>query len=200
MEFNEKLQQLRKQHGFTQDELSKRLYVSRTAVSKWESGRGYPNIDSLKDIAKLFSVTVDELLSGEELLRVASAENKQKTRRFRGWVFALLDISVILCLFLPLFGQTVDGVIQAVSLLGLTKVQGFVKAVYFVFVVLTTVFGIITLVLQNYEGEFWERSKIGVSVALNALGVLLFIVSPQPYVAVCLFLCLALKILLCVRR
>jgi transcriptional regulator with XRE-family HTH domain len=59
MEFNEKLQNLRKQKGLTQDELADLLFVSRTAVSKWESGRGYPNIESLKAIAKLFSVTID---------------------------------------------------------------------------------------------------------------------------------------------
>ena len=51
MEFNEKLQELRKQKGFTQEELAELLFVSRTAVSKWESGRGYPNIDSLKAIS-----------------------------------------------------------------------------------------------------------------------------------------------------
>ena len=62
MDFNEKIQLLRKQKGLTQEELADVLYVSRTAVSKWESGRGYPNIDSLKAIAKFFGVTVDELL------------------------------------------------------------------------------------------------------------------------------------------
>ena len=41
MEFNEKLQELRKQRGLTQEELAEKLYVSRTAISKWESGRGY---------------------------------------------------------------------------------------------------------------------------------------------------------------
>ena len=61
MEFNEKLQQLRKRRDLTQEELADQLYVSRTAVSKWESGRGYPNIDSLKAISKYFSVTIDEL-------------------------------------------------------------------------------------------------------------------------------------------
>lgn len=49
MEFNEKLSQLRKAKGLTQEELAEALYVSRTAVSKWESGRGYPSIDSLKE-------------------------------------------------------------------------------------------------------------------------------------------------------
>ena len=46
MEFNEKLQNLRKQKGLTQEELATALFVSRTAISKWESGRGYPNIES----------------------------------------------------------------------------------------------------------------------------------------------------------
>ena len=47
MEFNEKLVQLRKSRNMTQDELAEALYVSRAAVSKWESGRGLPSIDSL---------------------------------------------------------------------------------------------------------------------------------------------------------
>ena len=51
MEFNEKLQLLRKQNNMTQEQLAEKLYVSRTAVSKWESGKGYPNIESLKCIS-----------------------------------------------------------------------------------------------------------------------------------------------------
>lgn len=58
MEFSEKLQELRKSRGLTQEELAEALYVSRTAVSKWESGRGYPSIDSLKVISNYFTVTI----------------------------------------------------------------------------------------------------------------------------------------------
>ena len=68
MEFHEKLQELRKQKNLTQEELSEILFVSRTAISKWESGRGYPSIDSLKAIAEFFGVTIDELLSNRELI------------------------------------------------------------------------------------------------------------------------------------
>lgn len=78
MELSEKLQELRKEKGLTQEELAEALFVSRTAISKWESGRGVPNIESLKAISKFFSVSIDELLSGEEILKIADEDNKQK--------------------------------------------------------------------------------------------------------------------------
>ena len=101
MEFNEKLQELRKQKGLTQEELAEKLYVSRTAVSKWESGRGYPNIDSLKEIAKFFSVTVDELLSPNEVLTIAEEDGKRKEKHFRDLIYGLLDICIAMLFFLP---------------------------------------------------------------------------------------------------
>ena len=82
MEFNEKLQELRKAKGITQEELAASLYVSRTAISKWESGRGYPNIESLKAIAIFFSVSVDELLSSDEILNIAEEDCKQNEKHF----------------------------------------------------------------------------------------------------------------------
>ena len=101
MEFNEKLQELRKREGMTQEELASKLYVSRTAISKWESGRGYPNIESLKAISKLFGVTVDELLSSDEILSMAEEDGKQKTRGLQIFIVGLLDVCAALLLFLP---------------------------------------------------------------------------------------------------
>jgi len=48
MTFREQLKELRIRKILTQEELANKIYVSRTAISKWESGRGYPSIDSLK--------------------------------------------------------------------------------------------------------------------------------------------------------
>ena len=62
MEFNEKLQELRKARSLTQEELAEAVFVSRTAVSKWESGRGYPSIDSFKELSRFFRVSIDELI------------------------------------------------------------------------------------------------------------------------------------------
>lgn len=77
MEFHEKLQELRKSRGLTQEELAEALFVSRTAISKWESGRGYPSIDSLKEISRYFSVSIDELLSGDQLVLLLKKKTSQ---------------------------------------------------------------------------------------------------------------------------
>ena len=94
MEFNEKLQELRKKHGLTQEELAESLYVSRTAISKWESGRGYPNIESLKDISEFFSVSIDDLLSGEKLISIAENENKSNIQNICDLLFGIIDAAV----------------------------------------------------------------------------------------------------------
>ena len=127
MEFNEKLQELRKQKGLTQEELAELLYVSRAAISKWESGRGFPNIESLKAISKYFSISLDDLLSGEEILAIAENDHKQKERTLRDLIFGLLDCGMVLLLFLPFFGQKEDGFIRSVSLLALSDIQLYLK-------------------------------------------------------------------------
>ena len=196
MEFHEKLQELRKQKGLTQEELAESLYVSRTAISKWESGRGYPNIDSLKAISGFFSVTIDELLSGEEILTIAEEDQKQKESHLRDLVFGLLDLSVAMFFFLPFFGQKEADYVRAVSLLSLAGIAPYLKTVYLVTVSCMVVVGILTLALQNYRGALWVRNKRGISWVLNAAGALLFIISSQSYAAAFLFIFLVIKGLL----
>ena len=200
MEFNEKLQELRKQKGLTQEELAESLYVSRTAISKWESSRGYPNIDSLKAIAKFFSVTIDELLSGEEVITIAEEDQKQKESILRDMVFGLLDLSVAMFFFVPFFGQKADGYVQAVSLLFLTEIVPYLKAAYFVMVIGMVAFGISTLVLQNYRGAFWVRNKSILSLLINTATALLFIISSQPYAAAFVFMFLVIKGVMLIKK
>lgn len=62
MEFNEKLQQLRTGKNLTQEQLAEQLYVSRTAISKWESGQSVPDILNCDALAKLYDVELDDLI------------------------------------------------------------------------------------------------------------------------------------------
>lgn len=199
MEFNQKLQELRKQKGLTQEELAVSLYVSRTAISKWESGRGYPNIDSLKAIAKFFSLTVDSLLSAEEVLTIAEADNKRKEKRFRDVFCGLLDISIAMLLFLPFFAERVDGKIQSVSLITLGGVQTHLKITYLTMVALTVLMGILTLALQACQATVWLKCKTAISLALGVVSVLLFIISLQPYATVFAFVLLAIKVFMLIK-
>lgn len=200
MEFNEKMQDLRKSKGLTQEELANDLYVSRTAISKWESGRGYPSIDSLKVISKYFSITLDELLSSEEILTVAEEDNKQKEQYFRNLVFGLLDCSMAIFLFLPLFGQGVDGVIQEVSLLSLKENEWYLIIPYFIFVLSLIVLGILSLALQNGMNLFWASQKCKVSLGLSTITTVLFMISLQPYAAMFTFLFLVIKTLMVIKH
>lgn len=65
MELYEKLYELRRASGMSQEELAEKLGVSRQAVSKWESGATQPELQKLIELSKLYSVSVDELLSLE---------------------------------------------------------------------------------------------------------------------------------------
>lgn len=199
MELSEKLQELRKQKGLTQKELADALYVSRTAVSKWESGRGYPSIDSLKRIAKLYSITVDELLSGEQLLSLAEEDARQNEDRRCDIVFGLLDISCSLLLFLPLFAQRTDASIIGVSLLTLSNVSTYLKAIFYTAIALITLCGVITLAPGGERAAFFNTAKRKLSLILSAVTTLIFVISLHPYAAILLLVFLAIKVLMLIK-
>lgn len=200
MEFHEKLQELRKKNNLTQEELAEALYVSRTAISKWESGRGYPNIDSLKAIAKFFQITVDELLSGEELLTIAENDQKQKEGNARDLVFGLLDVSVAMLLFLPIFAQRAGERVLSVSLLALSAVSPWLRIVFSALVIGSSILGVLLLALQNCECACWMRNKHKISMVLSVVCVAWFTVSLQPYPAILLLLFLIIKAFLMLKK
>lgn len=200
MEFHEKLQELRRQKGLTQEELAEQLYVSRTAISKWESGRGYPNIESLKAIAKFFSVTVDKLLSTDEALTIAEEDNKRKEKHFLDLVYGLLDLSIAMLLFLPFFAEKAEGGIRGVSLIVLDGVQPYLQIAYFAVIISMIAMGVLLLALQSCQVRFWVNSKTTVSLMLGVIAALLFMISSQPYAAVFAFVLFAIKAFILIKQ
>ena len=197
MEFHEKLQQLRKQKELTQEQLAECLFVSRAAVSKWESGRGYPNIDSLKALAKFYGVTIDELLSCEEILTLAAEEQKQKSQQLRTLLFSLLDLSAVVFLFLPLFGQPENGLVRAVALPALTNAPAYLKLAYWAAVVSLILWGTLTMFLPH---TIRDKTAVAVSLLLQIGAALLFILSSKPYAAALVFLFLLIKVFFLIRK
>lgn len=133
MDFNEKLKQLRQNKQWTQEELAERLFISRTAVSKWESGRGFPSIDSLKAISQVFDISIDELLSNSELLSIAENEQQQQRKNFQHLLLGISDCMVGLLIVLPIFGQAQGDHIAFVSLWKLSQDTIIFKLIIFSF-------------------------------------------------------------------
>ena len=100
--FGEKIKQLREEKGMTQQSLADKLYVTRQAVSRWEHGMRYPDLLTAKKIAQVLDVSVDELLSGEELqenLGNKSIPEKPVEHGIQILLYAIVTVSyLIMCI------------------------------------------------------------------------------------------------------
>jgi len=198
MEFHEKLQELRKSKGLTQEELAEALYVSRTAVSKWESGRGYPSIDSLKEISRFFGVTIDELICPREMMTAAEDDKRQSIGRYVSVICNALDILTAVLLFLPVFGNGTDSP-ASVSLFHLTGVQPWLKIVFIAVIGIIILNGTCGLVLARFNKPAWSKHRLVTGMALSVTAVGVFIASRQPYAGIVCFSILVIKTWLLVK-
>ena len=189
MEFNEKLQKLRTNENLTQEELAEKLYVSRAAISKWESGRGYPSIDSLKSIAKYFHVTIDELIGSEEIVDLAEQDMKSSNKKYTALICGILDCLTLLLLFLPVFGNGGKTDVESVSLLAMTGVGLWLKIIFIAVIGITILNGFCTVIISNFDKPVWNKHRVVTGVILSILGTMLFILSRQPYAGV-FYLCI----------
>ena len=180
MDVGKKIQRLRTERGLTQEQLAKMLFVSRTAVSKWETGRGTPNIESLKMIAREFDMTLDELLRAEEAIEVcenALMEREAKTD-------AILNACACLALILPLYKTESAGEFVSAPLYAF---DGRFSALFWAFPILLIVCGALQWILK--DGKIPRM----VSLIISACAVILFILTGHPYPAVLYFIFLLLK-------
>ena len=193
MEFHEKLQELRKNKGMTQEELAKELFVSRTAISKWESGKGYPSIDSLKEISKFFSVTIDELLSSEELISAAKEENCTNLGKMTDLLIGLTDFMSLMLILLPLYPNKAGETVTAVALYQYTQISFWISCICWGMFAALIIIGAVK-VFMNYKSIEKGRSSVtGVSLVLSIIAVLFLIAARIPYAAVTMFLLLIIK-------
>ena len=190
MEFNEKLQELRKARSMTQEELAEALFVSRTAVSKWEQGRGYPNLDSLKEISRFFSVSIDELICSEEIIFAAADEKKECMDKYSTLTCNMLDFFMTLLLFLPVFGNGTDNP-ASVSLFAITGLSVWIKIVFIVLVGIAVLNGIGGVIISRFDKPVWSRNILVTGMVLSIVCATVFILTRQPYAGI---ICLAILV------
>lgn len=194
MEFKAKLQQLRKASSLTQEELAVKLFVSRTAISKWETGKGYPNLESLQGISKIFNITINDLLSSEEIL-VISQEDKRNTSLFYTvFSFMTFDILTVLLMFLPMFSNRVTIPILMINIFKY-ETTAFLKVILYIFFS-----GSGILAITECIAFFKYKHKIHYFLLLSLLfgAVFLFYIINirEPYPTSILFIFLVLKAIL----
>ena len=200
MEFGEKIQKLRNENKWTQEQLAKKLYVSRTAVSKWESGKGYPNIDSLKDIAKLFNKTVDELLSSEEIIDIAKKENTSNIKKTNNLIYGLLDVISVLFIFVPLYAQKVENFVYSVSLISTNDISNIIKASYIIILSILSLIGIAELIMNFLDNKKMQRIVNVISLIVESISILFFAMSRQTYLTAIIFIILIIKIAIIIKN
>lgn len=200
MELNEKLQELRKNKGLTQEELAAALYVSRTAVSKWELGRGLPSIDSLKQISAFFDVSIDDLLSADKALSLAEQENKASQRSFCDLLLGISDLCAILLILLPLYPRVDGKTVYAVDFLTYARTaafSGWIFAFLFAGLILT---GAVKIGSVCGKTETAQPLLTGISLCISIAAVLLLAVTRNAYATPLTFLMLVIKGTLLLKR
>lgn len=119
MTFGQKLQQLRKKQGWTQEELAAKINVSRQALSKWELGTAIPDTENVLQISRLFGVSTDYLLndqydSDEDLPAVRVSNQKMNNiykNKLRSVIGACISGAALLgMLVLGVFASVLDAV------------------------------------------------------------------------------------------
>lgn len=170
--------------------------MSRTTISKWESGRGYPSIDSLKEISNFFSVSIDELLSGEKLLFIAEKENKSNIQRIYSLLFGIVDLFSFMLIVLPLYPKHIGEKIYSVNLFSYTEITWFIKSVYwimFLLLILSGVAKILITQLTQFKIERCQTVVTIISLVLSILTVLLLAMTREAYAISVAFVLLVVK-------
>ena len=199
MEFHEKIQELRKNRGLTQEELASALYVSRTAISKWESGRGYPNIDSLKDISYFFDVSIDDLLSSEKLLTIAQKENKLNIQNMCDLIFGIVDVFSILLILLPLYPNTINSYIYCVNLFEYIETTSFNISLYWIMYSSLILLGIMKVLFTKFRFDSYNKVLTYISLIISIILVLFLALTRVVYAIVLAFILLIVKGILLIK-
>lgn len=119
MTFGQKIKKLRNENNLTQEELAEKIFVTRTAISKWETDNGYPSIDSLKTISNLFNVSIDDLVSDADIENSKLIDEKN-ARKMYFVAIAFLSLTVLFTLlayFLKVYYFNIVSIASAIGYL-----------------------------------------------------------------------------------
>lgn len=107
VEFGEQLRKVREERGMTQQSLAEQLYVTRQSVSRWECGDRYPDLVTTKKISQILEVSLDDLLSGKEMMKVVERNSVIENKTINNIMIALYA-----CVVFSLVATIIDIIIR----------------------------------------------------------------------------------------
>lgn len=121
MELGNQMKKYRGELSLSQDALAEKIYVSRQTISNWETGKSYPDVNSLIRMSEVFGISVDSLLKGdvEEMKKIINEDDINEFTKL-SWIFTLMFFAVLitpvpLAKFLGLWGLGIWGLIAAAT-------------------------------------------------------------------------------------
>lgn len=185
MSFKEKLQKMRKERGYSQEQLADIIGVSRQAVSKWESGMSYPETEKLIELSKLFSMSLDELLKEEitEEKPVLDPLVEKKFIHFYKKFSLMISIGVFLCIMAIVATALVEDIFHS-DVLEILSFFSFILVAVVIFVYYGIEFSRYEEVEKLYKQKMMKKPMLHetsrkfsvmmtIGVALCILGVIL---------------------------
>ena len=150
-------------------------------------------------IAKVFNVSIDDLLSSEELIDIAEIQTKNKGNILRTLILGITDVMAALLFVIPLFANRFEDRIDIVTLQHLTQASAYVKIAFSVLIGLSLTFGILELIFQNYQTKIKQKIELLLSGAFSSLGIMFAALSNQSNICIFFFVLFLAKILVVLR-
>ena len=191
MTFAEKLLQLRKRAGYSQEELANKLDVSRQAISRWEMGTVVPDSNNILQLSKLFSVSTDYLLNDEYTSDEDLPKVKEKNRilRLNLTKIAIIGQAAFLNVAMRPFQETQDS--------GMAKVEFVIK---FIPLIVCSIWMVFNLRYEKDVKQYKKNVKIELGYCMLQVVIFLFgYNSKQYWIATPLLLVVALVYILWVN-
>ena len=138
-------------------------------------------------------MSIDDLLSGDQLIMIAEKENKSNLNSACDLLLGFVDLFSLLLIFLPLYSKPSNGYIYAVNLFGYVDNDANIITTYWVLFVSLTIVGIVKILMAYFKFEKAKKAVDSLSIGLSVIAVLFLSMAKEPYAITVAFLLLLVK-------
>ena len=135
-------------------------------------------------------MSIDDLLSGEQLITIAEKENRSNLNTICDLLLGFVDLFSLMLIFLPLYPKPVNGYIYAVNLFDYVDNDVLIITIYWALFISLTITGIVKILMIYFKSEKGKKAVTFISVGLSIIAVLFLAMAREPYAITIMFLLL----------